>query len=78
MSIDDVLKPCPFCGGTGNLYCNYSRAYRGYFVSVKCDICGSSGKPYRSSDDPEDSNWSNYACAQACAAWNMRQEEKDK
>lgn len=67
-----IIKPCPHCGGGASLYDNYSRRYRSYFVFVKCDICGSQGKTYRSEIDPEEIDWNNDACEDAIRAWNMR------
>lgn len=72
MSAHDNLKPCPFCGGPGNLQCRYSRFYDLYFVAVNCEICDASGKTYKSNTDPEENNWADTACEQACNAWNMR------
>lgn len=49
----DELKPCPFCGGEGDLVLRRERVgYGGYektleFHVVKCVNCESSGKEFR-------------------------------
>lgn len=70
--MEEAVKLCPFCGGDGILNAVYSRRLQSYFVLVKCEICTSEGKMYRSDCDPEDADWSNYACIEAIRAWNMR------
>lgn len=72
MSMDDILLTCPHCGGSADLHASYDPWEGFYEVYVKCSICGSRGKAYRTGDDPEKSGWSSYDCAQACAAWNLR------
>lgn len=66
------IKTCPHCGGVSFLNANYSYKARAYFVFVKCDICGSQGKIYRSDEDPAAAEWNNEACNSAVEAWNMR------
>lgn len=68
---------CPHCMGTARLYCNYSRKVNGYFVFVKCDICGAQGKTFVSNEDPssDDVQWNNQTCVNAVKAWNMRNGE---
>ena len=72
MENNQQIKPCPHCGGVSYLYANYSRKIGGYFVFVKCDICGAQGKIYSSKRDPDADGWENEACVNAIAAWNMR------
>ena len=74
---NELLKPCPHCGGKAFLNSNYSRRAQMYFVFVKCDICGAQGKAYRSYIDPSDTNWTNQACMDAAAAWNMRTDDQE-
>lgn len=71
----DTLKKCPHCGGLAALNSNYSWRTKGYFVCVRCDICGSQGKSYFSDDAPAETDWSNIACRDAVNAWNMRYTE---
>ena len=66
------MKTCPHCGGEGKLTCNYSRATRGYFVFVKCAMCGSQGKIYSTNTKP---NGIDKVCTDAVKAWNMRHRE---
>lgn len=69
---DDPIKTCPHCGGSACLNANYSYKTRSYFVFVKCDICGATGKTYTSADDPAGYGWNTAACNDAIAAWNLR------
>lgn len=72
------IKTCPHCGGVSFLSSSYSYKTRCYFVFVKCDICGSQGKIYRSDEEPAATEWNNEACNSAIEAWNMRTyEDKD-
>lgn len=66
------IKTCPHCCGTASLSANYSYKIRSWFVFVKCDICYSQGKIYRSNMDPEEAEWDNQPCRDAISAWNMR------
>ena len=72
-----IIKPCPHCGGTACLNGNYSYKIRTFFVFVKCDICGSQGKIYKSIEDPAEVNWQDTSCDDAIKAWNMRWYEND-
>jgi hypothetical protein len=74
------IKRCPFYGGDATLFRTISqgRWQAQYYTRVMCDICGSQGKSYRSSDDPADGNWETYECYQAICAWNMRTPEKEE
>ena len=69
-----IIDKCPHCGGTASLTQNYSYKIRSYFVFVKCDICGSQGKIYRSDTEPAADDWDTQTCKDAIAAWNMRTE----
>lgn len=75
--MDDIIKSCPFCGGEGCLYSNYSR-YGKYLIYVKCEECYSQGKSYCSNENPEESNWQNQACEEAVRHWNRRVVLEDK
>lgn len=66
------IKPCPHCGGSACLVANYSYKIRSYFVFVKCDICGATGKTYRSENNPAIDEWNSIPCIDALNAWNMR------
>lgn len=66
------IKNCPHCCGKSYLNANYSYKIHGYFVFVKCDICGAQGKIFLSKDNPEDVKWNNQGCRNAVDAWNMR------
>ena len=68
----ETIKPCPHCGGAGLLYQNYSYKIRSYFVFVRCDVCGATGKVYRSDEDAKTVDWNNDPCNDAIAAWNLR------
>jgi transcription elongation factor Elf1 len=69
-----TILSCPHCGGSSYLHANYSHKIKngGYFVFVKCDICGAQGKAYTCVQDPVADEWDNQACRDAVAAWNMR------
>ncbi len=54
------------------LNANYSYKTRSYFVFVKCDICGATGKTTTSQEDPAAEEWNNDACNRAIEAWNLR------
>ncbi len=70
------IKPCPHCGGVAYLNSNYSYKTRSYFIFVKCDICGATGKTTCEQEDPAISEWQSDACERAIEAWNMRTGEK--
>lgn len=72
---DKYIEFCPHCGGTACLNQNYSYKTRSFFVFVKCDICGATGKTYHSNDDAAEAGWNNAPCNDAIAAWNMRTHE---
>lgn len=62
------IKNCPHCGGNAVLKENYNANY-GFFICVKCTICGAQGKTVNTKiDDTE-------AKTNAITAWNMRYEE---
>lgn len=63
MNKDQILKPCPFCGGKARV-CYYvvrNEKYRRYYV--QCSYCESSGEAHKEEKD-------------AIAAWNTRHEER--
>lgn len=68
----NTIKTCPHCGGSACLNSAYSYKIRSYFVFVKCDICGATGKTYNSADDPAEDGWNTTACNDAIKAWNLR------
>lgn len=43
MRID--LKPCPFCGGEGELFERWARSGDKAFCFVKCETCGVQTRP---------------------------------
>ena len=71
------IKSCPHCGCDATLTANWSYKAKKYFVFVKCDMCGSQGKVYRSDTDPDNDKWENIACYNAVKAWNMRKDVID-
>ena len=75
--MDEYIKSCPFCGGEGCLYSNYSR-YGKYLVFVKCEDCFSQGKSFASRENPAESDWQNQACEDAIKHWNRREVLEDK
>lgn len=72
---EPFIKKCPHCGGLADLNKNYSYKTRSYFVFVKCDICGATGKTYHSERNPAEAGWNSQQCNDAIAAWNMRTKE---
>lgn len=74
----DNIKACPHCGGAACLNANYSYKARAYFVFVKCNICGATGKTYRDDKDPgaDCNDWRTASCNDAVEAWNMRTTDK--
>ena len=74
---ETYIKPCPHCGGAAYLTQNYSYKCRGYFVFVKCDICGAQGKIYNSPEEPAAEDWNSQPCNDAIGAWNMRTTEQE-
>lgn len=67
-----AIKPCPHCNGVAYLNANYSYKTRSYFIYVKCDICGATGKTTTSQEDPQGEEWQSEACERAIEAWNLR------
>ena len=79
-------KRCPFCGSNAiSAVCRYGRY--GRFVTVKCDICGASGKSVHVSDD----RCSTHPCTEgefcysasvahnaAKKAWNTRADKEEE
>lgn len=73
------LKPCPFCGGNGNLMIKGTALeggiVRGYIL-VKCAVCGATGKgQYYCGPDNEQINSAldqTIGGRNAVEAWNMR------
>ena len=70
-----AIKNCPHCAGVSYLNSNYSYKTRCYFVFVKCEICGATGKTTASKENPAAENWQSDACERAVEAWNMRNGE---
>lgn len=68
----NAIKPCPHCGGIAYLNGNYSYKTRSYFVFVKCDICGATGRTACSKTSPAEDEWKNEACEKAVEGWNLR------
>lgn len=66
------LKKCPFCGEDAYIVANYSDRVRQYYVSVKCEFCGSQARGTRCSYDPAKKNFDDEASMRAIRAWNMR------
>ena len=71
------IKPCPHCGGVSYLNSNFSYKTRSYFIFVKCEICGATGKTAGSKENPAADDWQSDACERAVEAWNMRTYEKE-
>lgn len=67
-----AIKPCPHCNGATYLNANYSYKTRSYFIFVKCDVCGATGKTTTSQEDPAAEEWQSEACETAITAWNLR------
>lgn len=74
----DIIKTCPDCGGTAFLNSNYSYKTRGYFVFVKCEVCGAHGKVTTCPTDPAADEWNNDACNRSVEAWNLRKGGEDE
>ena len=70
------IKACPHCGGVAYLNQNYSHKARGYFVYVKCEVCGAQGKTIHSREEPAAADWNNQACDSAVDAWNLRTDDR--
>ena len=70
------ILECLHCGGAAYLNSNYSYKTRAYFVFVKCDVCGATGKTARSENEPAEDNWQSPPCESAIAAWNLRTSPK--
>lgn len=66
------LKECPFCGGEAVLQARGTRNGEGYTIFAKCTVCGCSGKAFFTYDDPDDTNWDDWACRNAVMVWNRR------
>lgn len=68
----DTMKKCPHCGGRARAQSNYSQTANGYFIFIRCTVCGSQGKTCFSYTDPADDEQDNEALSNAISAWNMR------
>jgi Lar family restriction alleviation protein len=71
MSDEVKLKPCPFCGGDGEMswYAKgNSSACAGYFV--ECTSCSASGEGFDIQGEMPDRD--DYTKSRAVAAWNTR------
>ena len=66
------IKPCPHCAGNAELWANYNRKINGYFVFVKCSLCGAQGRIYMSRKNPEFYGWDIDPCLYALESWNQR------
>lgn len=76
MSKSDELKKCPFCAGTASAWCNGKGVQgKGYWITIKCDICGVSmlGGVSRNLDDP----FKDSAYEVAKTRWNNRVNEEE-
>ena len=71
--MDNIIKPCPFCGGMAILDSNYNYSKHLYYVSVKCDTCGAQGKAYKQIETPK-TGLGPEAFRLAINAWNTRTE----
>lgn len=71
------IKRCPHCGGTASLDGNFNIRLRRFYIYVKCDVCGSQGKVFRTLKDPDESAWEDEVCTMAVEAWNMRYKEPE-
>lgn len=67
-----TIYNCPHCGGESFLNQTYSHRIGTFFVFVKCDICHSQGKVFKSDAEPAANEWNTAACRSAVKAWNMR------
>lgn len=66
----EYMKNCPFCNGEPTLFS--TRGKYGYFVFIKCDLCGAQGKTFKMGETREE-NWQDSVEAQnAIKMWNMR------
>lgn len=68
----EKVKYCPHCGGDARLTANYSHKVKRWFIAVKCNLCGATGKYYTQVEDPEVKEWETDACYSAVQAWNRR------
>ena len=67
----DELKPCPFCGGEAETWCQPGK--HGLFVFVKCDICGAQTRVRSAEDfDDDDEFWAQPAVIHVKKLWNSR------
>lgn len=65
-------KYCPHCGGDARLTANYSPKIKRWFIAVKCNMCGATGKYYTQVEDPDVDGWETDASYSAVEAWNRR------
>lgn len=68
----EQVKYCPHCGGDARLTANYSPKTKLWFIAVKCEFCGATGKYYTQVEDPDETKWKTDACYKAVQAWNKR------
>ena len=71
--MDEVLKPCPFCGaGTGNLYIVSVNGYLDDTVGIFCNSC----KQTITLEANDQEGFTDVCKARAIEAWNRRSDEK--
>lgn len=69
---DFKIKTCPHCNGAASLRASYSNYTGSYFVCVKCEVCGATGKTVASQEPPRSEESASRAFSQAIEAWNLR------
>lgn len=72
MSDIDTIKKCPFCNGNADIYTKKDEKNVGFFVVVRCNVCGASAKPYYESGYFDKEVWKCSATIDAIEAWNLR------
>lgn len=72
VSMNEVLLPCPHCGGSASIKTKYLENANKYgLIFAVCEICGAQGKAYYIPKRPKEERESEL-CARAARAWNLR------
>ena len=68
----EALKPCPFCGGSADLYSRGTRY--GIIIYAKCDVCDAQTRAKTAKGDPykDDGFWEQMAAESVITLWNSR------
>lgn len=72
MANNEILKPCPFCGGKATVTVILTADKRNV-AFVECNVCGATSKAYALGNEAKiDEIADDEGVESACFAWNRR------